>query len=120
MSALAIITITRNGLGFASMTRLTAVFISLIVGSAWSGVAFAADAAKGEVMAKRWCVACHIVAADQTKGGTQAPPFSSIARKPDLDAGKIALFLLVPHPKMPDMNLSRAEAADLAAYIKSQ
>jgi hypothetical protein len=25
--------------------------------------------------------------------------------------------LLDPHPKMPDMALSRAEAADLAAYI---
>jgi hypothetical protein len=27
-----------------------------------------------------------------------------------------ALFLLNPHPRMPDMNLSRSEAADLAAY----
>jgi mono/diheme cytochrome c family protein len=60
------------------------------------------------------------VAADQTAGGTQAPPFSGIAKKPGLDAGEIALFLLAPHPKMPDMNLSRAEAADLAAYIKAQ
>jgi len=29
----------------------------------------------------------------------------------------VALFLLVPHPRMPDMNLSRGEAADIAAYI---
>jgi hypothetical protein len=36
---------------------------------------------------------------------------------PGFDAAKVALFLLNPHPKMPDMNLSRAEAADLAAYI---
>jgi hypothetical protein len=27
------------------------------------------------------------------------------------------LFLLDPHAKMPDMGLSRTEAADLAAYI---
>jgi mono/diheme cytochrome c family protein len=120
MPAWAIIIKIYNRLGFGSMTRLTAVLISLIVGSAWSGAAFAADAAKGEVMAKRWCAACHVVAADQTTGGTQAPPFSSIAKKPGLDAGEIALFLLVPHPRMPDMNLSRAEAADLAVYIKSQ
>jgi len=33
------------------------------------------------------------------------------------DAAKIALFLLDPHPKMPDMGLSRSDAADLAAYI---
>jgi hypothetical protein len=28
-----------------------------------------------------------------------------------------AFFLLEPHPKMPNMQLSRSEAADLAAYI---
>jgi hypothetical protein len=36
---------------------------------------------------------------------------------PGLDAAKIAHFLLDPHPKMPDMSLSRTEAADIAAYI---
>ncbi len=29
-------------------------------------------------------------------------------------------FCSTPHPKMPDMNLSRNEAADLAAYIAKQ
>jgi hypothetical protein len=29
------------------------------------------------------------------------------------------MFLLDPHPKMPDMGLSRAEAAALAAYIST-
>jgi hypothetical protein len=43
--------------------------------------------------------------------------FRLLQRKPDFDAAKIALFLLDPHPKMPDMGLSRKEAADLAAYI---
>jgi hypothetical protein len=43
----------------------------------------------------------------------QAPPL----KKPDFDAAKIAPFLLDPHPKMPDLGLSRKEAADLAAYI---
>ena len=32
-------------------------------------------------------------------------------------AARLTFFLLDPHPKMPDMALSRAEAADLAAYI---
>jgi len=36
---------------------------------------------------------------------------------PGFDAANIALFLLDPHPKMPDMGLSRTAAADLAAYI---
>lgn len=82
--------------------------------------AVAADAAQGQVLAKRWCATCHVVASDQRNGNTQAPPFSVIAGRPAFDAGKVALFLLDPHPKMPNMNLTRAEAADLAAYIAAQ
>jgi hypothetical protein len=57
-----------------------------------------------------------------TQRGTatdQTPPFATIAKVPDVGAAKIALFLLDPHPKMPDIALSRSEAADLAAYIVS-
>jgi hypothetical protein len=61
-----------------------------------------------------------VVASDQKRGNTQAPPFSAIAKKPGFDETKIAFFLLAPHPKMPDMNLSRGEAADLAAFIATQ
>ena len=61
-----------------------------------------------------------MVAADQKSGNTQVAPFSAIAKVPNFDAAKLALYLLTPHPKMPDMSLSRSEAADLAAYIVSQ
>jgi hypothetical protein len=40
-----------------------------------------------------------------------------IARRPQFDSGQVALFLLDPHPKMPNMSLTRMEAGDLAAYI---
>jgi mono/diheme cytochrome c family protein len=80
----------------------------------------AALAANGERLAKRWCAACHVVATDQKSGNTQVAPFSAIAKVPGFDAAKLALYLLTPHPKMPDMNLTRNEAADLAAYIVSQ
>lgn len=80
--------------------------------------AFAADAQNGERLAHRWCEACHVVAARTAGSGTdQAPPFATIAKKPNFNAGSLALFLLAPHPKMPDMSLTRLEAADLAAYI---
>ena len=80
----------------------------------------AADVRQGETLAKRWCATCHVVASDQRHPTGEAPPFSSIGRTPDLDASKLALFLLLPHPHMPAMTLSRLEAADLAAYIVSQ
>ena len=102
------------------MIRTPAIFLSIIVVAGLSQGAAAADAGQGGVLAKRWCAACHVVAADQTTVSGQAPPFSAIGKTPDLDTAKLALFLLLPHPKMPDMSLSRAEAADIAAYIQSQ
>jgi len=102
------------------MKTIIAGLLGALALAALAHPARAADAGKGELMAKRWCAACHVVAPDQERGGTQAPTFSEIASKPGFDAGKLALFLLVPHPQMPDMNLSRAEAADLAAYIAAQ
>jgi hypothetical protein len=49
----------------------------------------------------------------------QPATFSSVARRPDFDVNRLAFFLLDPHPVMPNMALTRDEAADLAAYIAS-
>jgi mono/diheme cytochrome c family protein len=78
--------------------------------------AFAADPNHGEAVVKRWCAECHMVAAGQ-KASTEAPPFSAIAKRPDFNEGRVAFFLLDPHPRMPNMHLSRAEVVDIAAYI---
>jgi mono/diheme cytochrome c family protein len=77
----------------------------------------AADADQGETLARRWCTGCHLVAADQKAATTDAPPFASIAQRPDFDPAKIEFFLRDPHPKMPNMTLGRSETADIAAYI---
>ena len=94
---------------------------SLVANSRWCDAeppALAADPSNGLRIAHRWCEACHVVTPTQTRAATdQAPPFEAIARTPAFDASKIALFLLDPHPKMPEMGLSRSDAADLAAYI---
>ena len=102
------------------MSRMITGMLPFLALAALSSAAVAADAINGETLAKRWCAACHVVASDQQSGSTQAPPFSAIADKSGFDPGKLALFLLEPHPKMPNMNLSRNEAADLAAYIATQ
>lgn len=81
--------------------------------------AIAADAEHGEQLAKRWCASCHVVAADQTRASDSVPAFASIAKMPGFSADKISTFLMDPHPKMPDMQLSRDEAKDLGAYIAS-
>ena len=78
-----------------------------------------ADVQHGATIARRWCSSCHVVASNQRQVTGEAPPFATIARRPDFDQNRLAYFLLDPHPKMPDMGLSRADAADLAAYIAS-
>ncbi len=102
------------------MHRIAAAVLSSLAVVTLAYVASAADAANGEKLAHRWCASCHVVAADQRQGNTQASPFSAMAKIPGLNAEKIALFLLAPHPPMPDMSLSRSEAADLAVYIARQ
>lgn len=91
----------------------------VLVASLAATPSFAADPDQGETLARRWCTGCHLVAADQKAATTDAPTFTSIAKRPDFDPAKIEFFLRDPHPKMPNMTLGRGEAADIAAYIRT-
>jgi hypothetical protein len=46
-----------------------------------------------------------------------ALPFEEIAKRPNFTESGLATFLLDPHAKMPNMNLTRFEAGDIAAYV---
>ena len=94
--------------GFGSML--------LLVGLG-TAISAAPDVPHGKVLAERWCAQCHLVSAGQRQASADAPPFASVAKRPDLSASQLAFFLLAPHPPMPSMSLSRTEATDLAAYI---
>jgi len=97
------------------------VFRSLIAAVVLAGfcpsLAAAADAERGKALAQRWCAECHLVTSGQQRASADVAPFASVARRGDFNAAQLAFFLLDPHPKMPNMSLTRAEAADLAAYI---
>lgn len=100
--------------------RFRSIWAFALLASGLSQAATAANVANGERVARRWCSSCHIVASDQRKGGTEAPPFATIAKDGSLDGAKLAFYLLRPHPHMPDFGLTRDTAADLAAYILKQ
>jgi mono/diheme cytochrome c family protein len=101
--------------------RVDRVVTGLLVlsGVVVTEAAEAADPYNGGQIARRWCEPCHVVAGDQQGTTGEAPPFASIAKRTGFDAGQLAVFLLDPHPKMPNMSLTRIEAGDLAAYIAS-
>jgi cytochrome c553 len=94
--------------------------VTLVLLVCTSEAAFAANPNNGSTLAQRWCAACHIVSGGQSKGTDIAPSFASIAERSDFNAEKLVYFLLEPHPKMPNMSLSRDEAKDLSAYIGEQ
>jgi mono/diheme cytochrome c family protein len=98
------------------MFKLISLFaaVALVVTTT---ICYSADAEHGRDLAARWCASCHLVSPDQHRANADAPPFAAIARSPNFNAKRLAYFLLDPHPKMPDLPLSRAAADDLAAYI---
>jgi len=92
-----------------------ALALSVVAGPA---LAAPADAAAGRALAERWCAACHLVAPGQGGAVSDAPTFAAIAaRDADVSGAWLSFRLLKPHPQMPQVSLSRDEAADLAAYF---
>ena len=103
----------------AAAAKRAGILAVAILATLSNSLAAPADPANGERLAKRWCASCHIVSADQTRGADNVPAFAAIAKTPGFSAENIGQFLLDPHPKMPDMQLTRNEARDLGAYIAS-
>jgi mono/diheme cytochrome c family protein len=75
------------------------------------------NADNGERLAMRWCAACHVVTVNQRQANADAPPFEEIAKRPNFSELGLVAFLLDPHSKMPNMNLTRVEASDIVGYI---
>ncbi len=92
-----------------------------------AATAFAAGPAKpppsptnGKQLAERFCMTCHLIGSEQTGVSTVGPPpFATIANKADQTAERIKGALMMPHPPMPDMQLSTTEMLDLIAYIQT-
>lgn len=78
----------------------------------------AGDIERGEALAERWCVSCHVIGSN-TQGADAAPSFAMIARRDREIPSDIRKAIALPHPKMPDMNLAAPEYEDLSAYIAS-
>lgn len=75
--------------------------------------------ARGLVLARAWCMTCHVIGEENQPSALDgAPSFPSLAQRPDFSTGMLAVALLRPHPVMPKMELSRRDVRALAAYIE--
>src|ERR1043165_2701906 len=98
------------------MRPIPSLVASVLLATLGPSLAAAADVQHGKDLAQRWCAECHLVASDQARASADVATFASVARRQDLNAAQLAFFLLDPHPKMPNLSLTRVEAADLAAH----
>jgi mono/diheme cytochrome c family protein len=110
--------VSKTGLSLVivAITTLCATAIGVFIADI-ARPALAADALNGKRLAELWCAACHVVTANQRQANADAPPFEEIAKRPNFSEPGLVTFLLDPHAKMPNMNLTRTEANDIAAYV---
>ena len=100
-----------------SMGRIVAsALVVVLAGLGQSAPTSAQDIDNGRRLAERWCAACHAIGEGPTKFN-RAQPLSAIAARRDVNAEMLTAFLLLPHATMPNLALSRRDAADLAAFI---
>jgi mono/diheme cytochrome c family protein len=89
-----------------------AALLALAPRAAWA----AGDPEAGHRLAQRWCSSCH-AAEDATSATDAAPSLASIARDRADETGWLRSWLVAPHPRMPNFDLSNAEIEDLVAYL---
>jgi mono/diheme cytochrome c family protein len=83
-------------------------------------VTSASDAERGKHLASRLCSTCHLVGdPEQRQANVDVPSFREIANKGGQTAGAIMAHIVLPKHPMPVISLTKAELADLSAYILS-
>ncbi len=95
-------------MGFATMAALAVPL-----------AARAADAEHGKSLANQWCANCHAVAPNARRANDQVPSFGEIAKRKDVTADHLRVWLQTPHPNMPNFDLARQSVEDLVAYLRS-
>jgi mono/diheme cytochrome c family protein len=80
-----------------------------------------ADVAAGHDLARRVCVACHVVDGERPSRPliAGAPAFRDVANTSGMTATALHVFLTTWHPKMPNLILKPEEMRDVIAYILS-
>jgi cytochrome c len=95
---------------------ITLIFLMLAAGGAYPA---RADAGNGAQLARQWCANCHAIGNNSAGPVPQGPPSFQMIARSGMTADQLRAFLSHPHGAMPDLSLTRAEIADLIAYINT-
>jgi cytochrome c len=80
-----------------------------------------ADTSRGQELAARLCSGCHIVSpGSAATANPDVPTFAAIAARADTTPERLAGRIIVPHPPMPNTQLTMTEIRDIIAYIVSR
>jgi len=75
---------------------------------------------QGRQFAERLCSNCHDVSPDASSTSSRpARSFRLIAKQPGQTSMRLAGAIIMPHPEMPNVPLTRAEIRSIVAYIQS-
>ena len=100
---------------------LATLALLLSVPLAVAGVTSLSDPKAGKALAEKLCTNCHLVgsATRQERANADVLSFAEIANLEGQTAGAITARIMLPKHPMPTIPLTKAELADLAAYILS-
>jgi len=97
-------------------TAAAAIFLA----GTFAATAQPIDLKRGRALAETWCITCHVIDREQTTPVPAGPPpFPMLADDPAATPERLASFIRMPHPPMPNMSLTTAEVNDVVAYIQS-
>ena len=74
--------------------------------------------AQGETIARDWCSGCHLLPGGDAASDA-APALGPLMRGRDISPDALRSWLSSPHPRMPDLQLSRLDIEALVAYLQS-
>lgn len=102
-------------------SMIAALALPLFASLALAGVTSQPDPVQGKILAEKLCTNCHLVgsAQQQQPANADVPSFHEIADREGQTAGAITARIMLPKHPMPQIPLTKAELADLAAYILS-
>lgn len=98
---------------------IVAATLAMLAPAAAQVTGFMADPAAGREVAERLCSNCHAVGPNAQSARGDVPPFGTIARLPDQTAERLAGKIIIPHPSMPNVQLTIDEIRNIVAYILS-